>query len=303
MPAIASKCYKAGEVIVECKPIVHCVKEGSKGKYCDHCLKESVSLKKCSKCLKMYYCGKECQSTDWKYHKYECKVFKNPKFKMESSLAIERLVLRLWLFAENNPTFVSKRYKLFDGSDVSLNGIEFDAEKLKRNKLLMMAFAYICDRLKTIGLEFETEKLFYWYGLCNWGSGVFTINKIAKYASDLEILSDSAKIVSAIYIELVKVGHSCLPNGDYVTDGLLTDRPIFNISTNISSILKVRLFSYEPCVTSNRDKPYHIHSAIYSKPETNARNGSKISSHTSVDAINADKIWTKISITMNFMTP
>lgn len=220
MPAIASKSYKTGEVILECKPIVYCVKEPFKSKYCDNCLKESVSLKKCAKCLQMFYCGKECQQTDWKQHKNECKLFKNSKFQMSTSTAIERLLLRLWLCAANDPNFVSKKYHKSDGSEVSVNDLQFDVQKMKRKKSLMTFFAKICDRFKSFGFEFEADKLFYYYGLCFWGFGIYPVSKIVKDSCDLDIVNGSAKIASALYIEMADVGHSCLPNCDYITNGL-----------------------------------------------------------------------------------
>jgi len=57
------------------------------GHRCDGCLKTTErdmmllfgveKLSKCSSCQKVYYCSRECQIKAWnKYHKTECKVFK-----------------------------------------------------------------------------------------------------------------------------------------------------------------------------------------------------------------------------------
>lgn len=105
MAAKASKEFTAGDVILECFPIVYCIDSQMKSIICDFCLKRTADLKHCSKCHQMYYCNRECQQNDWPLHKSECKVFRNDNFKIELSSTPERLLLRLWLCAKTYPEF------------------------------------------------------------------------------------------------------------------------------------------------------------------------------------------------------
>uniref|UniRef100_A0A1I7THV3 MYND-type domain-containing protein n=1 Tax=Caenorhabditis tropicalis TaxID=1561998 RepID=A0A1I7THV3_9PELO len=61
-------------------------------RYCNYCLTSMVQLKKCSACKKLYYCSLECQRTDWKLHKFECKAIKAHN---EVPLDSVRLVMRI----------------------------------------------------------------------------------------------------------------------------------------------------------------------------------------------------------------
>ena len=74
----SGKDYKPGELIARFEPLAHCIKDEFKSMFFDNCGKRSDQLKKCSKCNQMYYCDKECQQNDWKCHKFECKVYRNP---------------------------------------------------------------------------------------------------------------------------------------------------------------------------------------------------------------------------------
>lgn len=55
-------------------------------KSCDACGKECVPSK-CGGCGKARYCGKECQKSDWKNHKEECKKFSDEYKKWKLSVA------------------------------------------------------------------------------------------------------------------------------------------------------------------------------------------------------------------------
>jgi MYND finger len=39
---------------------------------CSYCKKQSEILKQCANCINVFYCSRECQVSDWKYHKTEC---------------------------------------------------------------------------------------------------------------------------------------------------------------------------------------------------------------------------------------
>ncbi|CAG2118505.1 unnamed protein product [Medioppia subpectinata] len=121
-----SKPLSPGDVITQDMPFIHVLDVEFKGKYCDNCLKQSDQLKRCSKCLYMYYCSKECQKNDWKYHKNECKLYGNHLIQMMINDKFGALWFRLYLSVQKIPTFATKKYRLFDGSDVSLRDISVD---------------------------------------------------------------------------------------------------------------------------------------------------------------------------------
>jgi len=64
--------------------------------YCEFCRIEEeylkyeldTNLKTCSGCFKVKYCGKECQLSDWRFHKEKC------NFHIKSTDSIERKRLR-----------------------------------------------------------------------------------------------------------------------------------------------------------------------------------------------------------------
>ncbi|CAG2104748.1 unnamed protein product, partial [Medioppia subpectinata] len=129
-----SKPLSPGDVITQDMPIIHALHSESKGKYCDNCFKRSDQLKRCTKCLQMYYCGKECQKNDWKYHKNECPIYLRDLTQVLSTDNWMRILLRLYLSVQNIPTFATKKYRLFDGSDVSLRDIKVNTSGVNDNK-------------------------------------------------------------------------------------------------------------------------------------------------------------------------
>ena len=56
-----------------CTPVVHkvVVKKEKIQRKCNNCNKKAI--KKCSGCLKVRYCNEQCQLSDWKEHKINCK--------------------------------------------------------------------------------------------------------------------------------------------------------------------------------------------------------------------------------------
>lgn len=53
------------------KPLIYIIKVSSL-KFCATCYKENVHLK-CGNCFNVYFCSKECQVSNWKFHKLICK--------------------------------------------------------------------------------------------------------------------------------------------------------------------------------------------------------------------------------------
>ena len=220
MPSIASKQFKAGEVVFECKPLFVCVKEEFRGKYCDNCLKKSNSLKSCAKCLKMYYCDKNCQTIDWKYHKNECKIY--PNFIMGlRPVDVQRLLLRFWLCLKTDPNFGTQKYQLMDGSDICLNDIKLDDNELRKflkTDLYCFLFDRICYNFMAYGLKFDRKELLYCYGVMQKPF----IYPIMHSTDNPLLLYNSVHIAIAygIYPQISNVSHSCLPNTGIVSNGI-----------------------------------------------------------------------------------
>ena len=226
MPSIASKQFKAGEVVFESKPLLIYVKEEFRDKYCNNCLKKSNSFKRCAKCLKMYYCDKNCQTIDWKYHKKECKIYAEFSFSSvdEISADFQKLLLRLWLCLKNDPKFGAQRYQLMDGSDICLYDIKFDDLRLRQflstkhqDNFMFEIFNKICSDFKAYGLQFDPRDLLHWYGVIQ-----MPIVQTIKYSTDNPFLLYHSQwpIALGIYPQISNVSHSCLPNCAIVSNGI-----------------------------------------------------------------------------------
>jgi len=77
----ATKSLKTGTVVLEEDSYACIVKKGNHDYYCSNCLvdRSCANLRACSLCKHVYYCSRECQKKDWKFHKYECKIWKSLK--------------------------------------------------------------------------------------------------------------------------------------------------------------------------------------------------------------------------------
>ena len=155
IPRESGEDYKPGDIIIKLEPQVHCVTNECKSKFCDNCLKESNELKKCSKCLQMYYCNKDCQTKDWKCHKYECKVYRHPM--IEIMPTDMRLLLRWWLCYSSDPSFSTKRHPLLNGSDFCFDDIQIDCVELLRNPSKMEEMGFNLIVFKWFGLKIDRK--------------------------------------------------------------------------------------------------------------------------------------------------
>ncbi|CAG2102951.1 unnamed protein product [Medioppia subpectinata] len=189
-----SKPLSPGDVITQDMPIIHVIHDESKDKYCDNCMKRSDQLKRCAKCLHMYYCSKECQKNDWKYHKNECKLYRDDDIwsSLQTVDIRYRFLLRLVLTVQNIPTFATEKHRLFDGSDVSLNDLKVDIIGRNEDKSESDISA-ICDMFTELGVNYEVQEL----SDCDCGDTV----------------------ANGLYIQLSSLSHSCLPNAAIVYNG------------------------------------------------------------------------------------
>ena len=213
MVLTANKAFVAGDVIRDnCLPITKTIEQIFK-EHCHHCMQRSDQPKKCSKCHQMYYCNKMCQSLDWNYHKNECKLFTHKNFKPQECLSTERMLIRLWLTIESNPSFVTENHKLFDGSQVCMNDIEIDCKQLSTDIERMVEFRMICNHFKSYGLKFEDKELLRYYGFV-----VFNSMRHSLFHYHYDLTRNAVGI--GVFLETYNLKHSCLPNTAYINSGM-----------------------------------------------------------------------------------
>ena len=168
----------------------------------------------------MSYCDKECQTIDWIYHKNECKVFRNKKFKPNEVKYYVKLLIRLWLTIKSNDTFLTKRHQLFDGSDISLKDIEINSEELLKDINRMNEFKHISKDLKDYSIQFIDKELLHWYGVI---ATSVTLQECISWSSYMGGPIDPIRVPAVgkgLYPQLFAVNHSCLPNSEMVFNGI-----------------------------------------------------------------------------------
>ncbi|XP_012566679.1 histone-lysine N-methyltransferase SMYD3 isoform X1 [Hydra vulgaris] len=102
---------KRGVEILKEEPLA-CILTNSKyrGIRCDYCYSEPEKLLKCSKCKFIAYCGKVCQASDWKMHKYECKCLTKsaPKQPPDFCRLVSQLIFNFYYNKKN--TLINNLY-------------------------------------------------------------------------------------------------------------------------------------------------------------------------------------------------
>ena len=168
----------------------------------------------------MYYCGKDCQQNDWMYHKNECKVYRNPKFLMNSSIIMERLLLRLYLCVKFVPNFTSERHQLFNGKDFCLNEMKCVVSGLVSDTLTMELFSTFCCNFRDYGLDIDCNELLRWFGMLCISRYHFELHEYSDNPSELRYSLFEEPTGAGLYFQNLSVDHSCLPNADLVTNGI-----------------------------------------------------------------------------------
>ena len=203
----SGKDYKPGEMIARFEPLAHCIRNEFKSQFCDNCGKSSDQLKKCSKCHQMYYCDKECQQNDWKCHKFECKVMRNPLWRDKPLEDPLKLYLRWWLSYDCDPSFASTKHPTLNGTEICLNDIRVKPEEL-RFKLGAMEELFDCFRL--YGLRIDSKNFLKWFGLIQITKPIIVSNISYDVRQPLEEVTK--KIGLVIIFQLSNSNHSCVPN-------------------------------------------------------------------------------------------
>ena len=155
----------------------------------------------------MFYCNKDCQKTDWKFHKDECKLYK--KDYLESGGG--RLTLRLYLTFKRN---ILKRFEKFQvpGTDppeyktymnLSSHLVEIGKDEKKSENFLLFLE---CFREAGLSLDLKEE------------SRIF--EHFCKVNVNLHIIQDNCSNHLACSIFVPNFEHSCVPNACLIPRGL-----------------------------------------------------------------------------------
>ncbi|OQR67883.1 hypothetical protein BIW11_13251 [Tropilaelaps mercedesae] len=67
--------FRRGEIVVLSKPFATAVGQTLFKTVCSGCLRERPALYSCARCGHLRYCDRQCQKTDWRGHRYECRIF------------------------------------------------------------------------------------------------------------------------------------------------------------------------------------------------------------------------------------
>lgn len=219
--AIASKPYSSGDVILECRPLVHTVKYEFRGICCDFCLKLCPSLKKCSKCSKLFYCGTDCQRKDWMFHKFECPVISKYKlltFERQGFDYMQRMTLRLYLTAVHRPELLELKYRLHNGRTRSVLDMKSHSKDIESTK----PFEGILNYFKLYSIEnYDKELVLKLYG-------ILQINAFGIDIYDRK--RGICHVASGLYVEASVFDHCCLSNACASGEGLALEiRALRNI--------------------------------------------------------------------------
>ena len=225
IPLQSGKDYEPGDLIANFEPLVHCINNEFKSKFCDNCRKRSDQLKNCSKCYQMYYCDKECQQNDWKCHKFECKVMRNPLWRDKPLEDPPKLYMRWWLSYDGDPSFAATKHPTLNGTEICLNDIN---GKFEESLFNMSLIGRLFDSFRLYGLKIDRKKFVKWFGLTT-KSGIFPVPNIC-YDVRQPIEETEQQIGLTVIFQLSLSNHSCVPNAHRFSKGfnmqLMANKPI-----------------------------------------------------------------------------
>lgn len=191
----------------------------------------------------MFYCNKKCQKQDWNQcHRNECHLFSNNAIYFVNK-DCDRFLLRLWLLTQFNDKSnerLTERHELYNGLNRCFDDLITHSIEIRNDRKRMECFDEICNRFKSIDLDFDYEKLFLLF--CK-----ICINSFSILNEDLN------QIGSGLYICGSVLNHSCEPNSAPIFRGIqLEVRAIKTIEAN-EEIL-INYIDLKMCGTDRRTR-------------------------------------------------
>ena len=158
----------------------------------------------------MFYCDKDCRKMDLKFHKLECKFYKDYYENLHDDTA--RLLLRLYLFLERFPEECLEYIKIPNTNppqmrcfaDLSLVKEGHQRAVLSNEKI--DEFQALIRCFSDIGLDYRADKLYEYFRKIS--GNCFTIQ-----GSHLEDMGIGIYVVESVF------RHSCVPNASVVYVG------------------------------------------------------------------------------------
>ena len=206
----SDKLYSCGEVISRELPFVHVLDSSHKSSKCDFCLRSHSSLKRCSKCLKQYYCERQCQRSDWKWHRNECQLIANNYNRLFDDFLF-RLVLRLWLSIKRSNDLLFEKKRVFNGFERCLNDFESHESDISCDENRMKQFNEFCEVFTELRIDFDRKLLLRLYGQ-------LLINTFSIVVHDLTY--NNEKSGYGVYVCSSVFDHSCRPNAAVIFDDI-----------------------------------------------------------------------------------
>jgi SET and MYND domain-containing protein len=205
------KDLSAGVELIVSEPLVHVICSHWRGFHCDWCT-ETKSLKKCSRCKFVFYCSKECQKSDWEFHKIECKGISSISPQVPTDTV--RLILRLLV----NKTMANKMV-LPRGMKWGLDLLTTNAPRYSEELKEILSHQIMGVKILTqdSSISFKMEDAF--EIACKLVSNTFSL-----------LNWEMNTIGSGVYLMPSLFNHSCNPNVIAIFDGfnlkLRTIRPV-----------------------------------------------------------------------------
>ena len=163
-------------------------------------------MKKCNTCKKMFYCDKLCQRKDWKRHKFECALFVD-NYKILNK-TIDRFILRLYLYLQNNPNLKRKTFSYMSDPTVvrSFDDLLLHQADIENDDLRMKCFDDLRLKFTLCSILFSENELFeYFCKIC--------INSFSIFNTDLNEIGVGLYVMESIF------DHSCIPNAAPIFNG------------------------------------------------------------------------------------
>lgn len=204
----ASKSLKTGTVVLEEDPYAFVVQKGNHEYYCSSCLINIVctNLRACSFCKHVYYCNRECQRKDWKYHKYECKIWKS----LKHAPGLSDLQFHLFRVVINMINSENHEKSIRSIEDLVSNYHEDIGETEK--KIYFQVFCKLQHLCKISGLELPQK-----FTSAHFVSHLISKIKCNSFAISNEEFTNT--IGAGLYLNGSLFNHDCNPNCIQIFDG------------------------------------------------------------------------------------